>query len=125
MIALEEEFQPTVDILTWSEARELVLPLNPTLVNQIDPLSPSKHLKIYRVQYRYGDRIHGENTLKLSKTSEKLYGDFPTFSKVPFGLVLKNSIEASIEIEGRMIPTHVFRAGDLFGIENIEIVFNQ
>jgi len=63
------QLNPYIDQLSWAEARELILPVNPDFVRHADELELPKECCIFKVRYRYGDYLlkGGEFMLRNSQ----------------------------------------------------------
>ncbi|MDF2691372.1 MAG: hypothetical protein K0S29_1227 [Gammaproteobacteria bacterium] len=115
--------------LYWRDVKAEIFTLNQELATVIDSINPPDDCCFYRANYRYGDEFlrSGEFILppkdgqQMSFFSAEIprelqfeigynLGNHPTY------LVLKNTIEAFIEINGTAIPTYILYPGDLFGV---------
>lgn len=113
---------------TWKEVRTQVMDVNPQLARIIDNLSPGPEFTLYKMTYPFGSRIlhrgdlylpskEGMVSLKhedVSPSVKKAIG-YTSYSN-PVTLVLKNSAEMFIPIEGRIIPYAIVSPGSVFGL---------
>ncbi len=112
----------------WEDVRGQVLQVNPELAHIIDKLSPGPEFTLYKMTYPFGSQILHKGDLYLPSKEGMVslkHGDVsPTIKKAigytsfsnPVTLVLKNSAEMFIPIEGRIIPYAIVSAGDVFGL---------
>ena len=117
---------------TWQEIREEILPFNRELVEIIDRIAPGDEIKMYRVKYRYGDKILDKGRFYLPTVE----GGFVELSESlepqslaqdigynlytnPVMTPLKNTMEIYTEVEGRIVPFAVVQPGNVFGLSRI------
>jgi hypothetical protein len=113
---------------TWDDVRKQVMSVNPEFARIIDKLSPGPEFTLYKVTYPYGSHILQKGDLYLPTkdglVSLKDQSVSPTIKKAigynaysnPVTMVLKNSAEMFIPIEGRIIPYSIVKSGDVFGL---------
>lgn len=112
----------------WDDVRSEVRMVNPTLARIIDKLSPGPEFTLYKMSYPFGSRILQRGDLylpsKLGLVSLKDPEVSPAIKKAigynmfsnPITMVLSNSTEMFIPIEGRIIPYGIAGPGDVFGL---------
>ncbi len=117
---------------TWQEVREEILRLNAPLVEIVDRIAPGDEIKMYRVKYRYGDKILDKGRFYLPDIN----GGFVELSESlepktlaedigynlytnPVMIPLQNTMELYIEVEGRVVPFAVVQPGNVFGLSRI------
>ncbi len=105
--------------ITWEEARQAVLKVNPNFASVIDELSPSSDLTLFEGSYPYGMEIVKQGVFQLLTQSGKLiplnspevprslqdklnYND----NTNPVSLVLENSIEVYTQLDDRIISLY-------------------
>ena len=62
------DLNPYIQQLSWAEARELILPVNPEFVQHVDELELPKECGIFKVKYRYGDYLLKDGQFMLRNT---------------------------------------------------------
>ena len=111
------ELNPYIQQLSWAEARELILPVNPDFVRHADELELPTECCIFKVRYRYGDYLLKDGGVMLrSASGENVsieHPDIPEIIKkklsyaptIPMGINLNRNIEIFYKsIDGRIIP---------------------
>jgi hypothetical protein len=123
--------------LTWEEARLEFAKINPELTTIIDRISPSKHYKLVKASYAFGDLIINKGTVYLPDEKKSLspLSDLTThsnikskltYSTIPLFLTLKKANEVFIDTGSRIIPLNLFNPGSLLGLfESVDYMFNQ
>lgn len=123
--------QSTIEALTWSQARELLAPHTPDLVNIIDAISPDDSHLLYRIYYPFGSKIL-EGGVFCLPTDGQLYPlHHPmipnelkqqlgyNFDANPVSMLLNHSAELYVEINDRIIPYSLITPGHIFGLWKI------
>ncbi len=125
--------QLDIEILTWEDARLLLLPILPELVSIIDKLSPSQDLVLYKASYPFGSTIINKQNyylpLAAGKTisfnspflPEKIRNDlsYDPATNSPIGIVLSRKSEFFVEIDERVIPYAILEPGGIFGSSKV------
>ena len=126
------DLNPYIQQLSWAEARELILPVNPEFVQHVDELELPKECGIFKVKYRYGDYLLKDGQFMLRNTQGDNvsidHPDIPEIVKkklsyaptVPMGINLNKSIETYFsDIHGRVIPLYYSEQGSIFGLAGV------
>jgi len=123
------QLNPYIEQLSWAEARELILPVNPDFVRHTDDLELPAECCIFKVRYRYGDYLLKNSAVHLrSKTGANVpigHEDLPKIineklsyaPSIPMGINLDKRIEILYKsIDGRIIPVVVTKPGYIFAL---------
>ncbi len=123
------ELNPYIEQLSWAEARELILPVNPDFVRHADELELPKECCIFKVRYRYGDYLVKDGELMLRSNSGQNISinneELPSILKekltyapcVPMGINLNRNIEVFYKsLDGRIIPMVFQKLGGVFAL---------
>lgn len=114
--------------LLWREARELVLPVNPALVDEIDELDPSDEYHLYHVRYPYGELVVDQSSVTLptsegmflpfqsSEHTESIRDDLGYAPVIPACVILQNSVELFCEMDDRIKTIFVAPEGSVVGL---------
>jgi hypothetical protein len=132
MQSFTEKKLPQIQELTWYQVKDQVKAVNPTLFDIIEDWQPPAHFKLYKISYRYGDKIikngvlhvPGSNGSAVPISSARVHVNVKeslSYSHVPLGLLLNNGQEVFIENEDRVIPVAFFTPGVVLGLwESLE-----
>ncbi len=114
--------------VVWKEVRNEIWALNPELAKIIDEISPGKEFTFSKVIYPYGAEILRNAELNLPDENNELIPFRSNsvnahikeqlgynFSSNPVAILLKNTIELSINLDERIIPYSIVYPGKLFG----------
>lgn len=127
MVNVEKYKGLNVEQLTWDEIKKPLEKINRELTSVINQLSPNKKLKLYRFRYPYMTKISDRNGLNvptknggvinLSHQSipAEIRNDL-SYSSLPLGLILNNSVEVYGEIGKNITTLGVFKAGVPLGL---------
>ncbi len=128
MNTLKDTFQ----ILTWSEIKEQVSSVHPSLATAINEFDPDDSFKFVKISYRFGQSIMRDCELNVPiskhETSNLNHESVPALVKkqldyryIPIGLILNKKAEVFYESEDRVMPTKIFGAGSMIGLwENFD-----
>ncbi len=121
-----------VEELTWENIRSEINPLNPTLVNIIDELSPDPDYTLFKASYPFGSEIlkygkfylPGENNelvlLNADNVDKHIYDSLSyNLETNPVTMVLNKSLELFVTVEDRIIPYSLIPPGAIFGLWRI------
>ncbi len=119
--------QPNVESLSWQQAREILLPINPQLTTIIDALSPDQSLYLYQVHYQYGDIIDNGDSFRFpdgdqlnclsQHSNQQLIDDFLYAGNyIPMGITTNKTMELFIDTGNSIIPSQIFSPGDIFAL---------
>lgn len=121
--------------LTWAEARDDVIKVNPELAAIIDQISPSKSFKLIKASYAYGDLIVDDGVLQLPDEQGNVLpitaisnniADKLTYSPIPLFLTLEKANEVFVDTGSRIVPLNLFKPGSLLGLfESADYLFNM
>lgn len=119
---------PSLEKVKWSDVREAVHKVNPTLAKIMDSIQHVDELGLYKAKYAFGMDIlrdskfyvpHNGMILPIDHSlipdSVKQDLDYSKYS-VPLGMVLNHSAESNIHSEDRINPFVLFTKGQLFGL---------
>lgn len=117
-----------VEELTWKEARERVLRVNPMITKIIDNIDPPKSHVLVKAVYPFGSEILKNTVLQLPSAQGELisYHDSRfdnrlrnflsyNYGSNPVAICLKNTVELFFELEDRIIPFSIIGPGKIFG----------
>ncbi len=117
---MPKEKRTLVEELTWSEVRDTVSKTSRELSDIIDEISPGKEFIVFKVLYPFGSKILSENSFYLPKNSENESNDNIkgklSYSKVPLGIITKNTAELFFDIHRKIFSLAVFGKGLEIGI---------
>lgn len=116
-----------IEELTWAQARDMVKSVNPELYQIIEEWNPSEDYKLYKVPYKYGDKIIHEGMLNIPGSNGQLaplhsgrtspgLKEALSYSSVPLGLLIKNGQEVYIENDDKILPVAFFNPGVILGL---------
>jgi len=124
------QIKASLQELTWQQAREAVIKVNPKFAKVVDEINPSKEYTVFRAIYPYGAEILKNAVLYLPNNNGELIAitdsnisnhvreslDYNMQSN-PASLVLKNSIELFITLDDRTVPSlyGLVTPGKIFG----------
>jgi hypothetical protein len=118
-----------LEILTWKEARESIISVNPELAKIIDAINPDKKYKLIKARYQFGDLIvqNGEFQLPIPNSPSKAaIKKALNYSYIPLAILLDKASEIFITEDERIIPLKVFKPGGLFGtFETLNFTFRK
>lgn len=112
----------------WKDARAQIKAIHPALFKVIDELSPDDEHYLYRLEYPYGSLIVDRGTflvpnyekhivpLSHSTIPKKIEEELGYSRTIPLGLVVENSIEASMLSKDRVIPSSIVKQGQLISL---------
>lgn len=129
----EAQNRPFMEELTWEQAREDVIRVNPEFANIIDELSPGKEYTLFKARYPYGSEILKRGDLCLPNGNGEIVPlHHPTIAddmreklnynldSNPVTLVLRNSLELFANLQDRTIPLYgMIPQGKIFGLWRI------
>lgn len=123
------ELNPYIEQLSWAEARELILPINPEFVKHADELDLPESCCIFKVKYRYGDYLLQDGQFMLrNKDGQNVpldHPDIPEILKkklgyapsVPMGININRDIEIFYKsLDDRIIPIVAPKPGNIFAL---------
>jgi len=126
------QLNPYIEQLSWAEARELILPVNPEFVRHADELELLKECCIFKVQYRYGDYLLQKGRLMLRNfAGANVDIDDPSLPKIlkeklqyaktiPMGINTNKKIEIFFEgHDGRVVPIMSPEPGYIFALSGV------
>jgi len=126
------ELNPYIQQLSWAEARELILPVNPDFVRHADELDLPEECCIFKVRYRYGDYLLKDGKFMLRNSlGENIsieHPDIPEIIKkklsyaptVPMGINLDKHIETFFtDSSSRIIPISILPKGNIFALAGV------
>jgi hypothetical protein len=116
-----KHIEKSIEIISWKDARESVLRVNPELAQAIDESQPKASHKLIKVKYPYGAEIikkgmffipSGKGLTEFSKASSELQKllDYSWMS-VPLGIVTKGAIESFWLSNDSVIPQGILEEG--------------
>ena len=118
--------QKRVRVLTWPDIREAISQVNQDFAEHVDALNPGKDFQLLCARYYYGEPIlengvlqipskHGLKPLSESGLDAKLI-DSLSYSHIPMGLALNNSVELFLDTESNPLPFSLISAGKIFAL---------
>lgn len=116
---------PEIIECTWNEVRDQVKSANESLAQMIDDFNPSNEYTFYLAKYPFGSNILENGQMMLPVNEEILIPlssiaseikDNLSYSSVPMGLILNNTIEVYFETSERVMPSKIFKRGIFFGL---------
>jgi len=125
---MSTHLNPYIEQLSWAEARELILPVNPEFVGHADQLDLPKECCIFKVKYRYGDYLLKDGEFMLrNNEGENVpinHPDIPEIIKknlsyaptVPMGIPINKRVEIFLGISERIVPVGITSPGKIFGL---------
>lgn len=133
MIKTKDDRLIDADELVWEEARLMIQPFLPELVEIIDELAPSADYKLYKARYPFGAKIIDKTEAYLplndgrmisfndSNLPQTLINNLSYDSKTsnPVGIVLNKSSEFYLSIGNRIMPYMIVSPGEIFGLTRI------
>lgn len=117
-----------IEQVFWKDIRAQVRVGYPAFAEIIDALDPDDEHYLYRLEYPYGDLIVEKGIFQVpnldghvvpishSTVPNKVKNDLGYSGTIPLGLVLKNSIEASMLSKNRVIPSSIVKEGQLISL---------
>lgn len=115
-----------IEKLYWPEVRQQAAKVNPELANIIDAIDPSNKLYFYKARYLFGQKILKNGEMQLPSKAATLSLDHAgvpkaiqndlNYCSVPISLILSKSVEVFFETQDRVMPSKLFKAGDMFGL---------
>ena len=108
----------------WKDIREDFIRVNPKLAKIIDAINPGDDLPLIKKTYAFGDKILANGKLCfLDELKSPNIVESLSYSPVPFGMFLNKSCETFIEVQDRIIPLFVLRAGYTIGLfETLDLI---
>lgn len=117
----------TMEEVNWKEARTAFAKVKPELAEIIDERKPNKQFTLIRVRYPYGATVLQDGILHLPNsdgevvpinhpTIDKTIRDKLSYSNFPLGLITKNGMEVSREVDKRVITLRFFLPGTIMGL---------
>ena len=117
--------------VTWKEVRAEVAKLNPALAQVIDDLDPSDELKLYRIDYVYGDHVLHRGSLYVpsqdrqlvhlrdSQIEPSIAEDICYTETIPLGLVLKSNLELYLSFNQHPVPFALMQSGHILALWSV------
>lgn len=117
----------TMEEVNWKEARTAFAKVKPELAEIIDERKANKQFTLIRVRYPYGATVLQDGILHLPNsdgevvpinhpTIDKSIRDKLSYSNFPLGLITKNGMEVSREVDKRVITLRFFLPGTIMGL---------
>ena len=126
------QLNPYIEQLSWAEARELILPVNPDFVRHADALDFPKECCIFKVRYRYGDYLLREGRpMFRNSLGDNVSIDNPSLPKIvreklsyadtiPMGISLNKKLEIFFKTRtNRIIPIMLPEPGYIFALSGV------
>lgn len=125
---VQEAVSELVEAVTWREVSPEVHKVNPEFARVLDGLSNAQRTVLYKVRYPYGQKILKRGCLQLPSSDgrflpvtapeicSKLQSDLAYIQGMPAGVLLSQSIELCISINGNDKPYSIMRKGQVFGL---------
>lgn len=125
---MAERLNSQMTKLTWAEARDLLMPVNPKLVAEVDELDPSDGYAMYHVRYPYGELIVDQSSVTLPTNAGMFLpfqsSEHPDFIRedlgyapvIPACVILKNSVELFCELDDRIKTIFAAPEGAIVGL---------
>lgn len=118
--------QERVRVLTWSDIRKAVSQVNQDFAEHVNALNPGKNFQVLCARYYYGESIlengvlqvpgkFGLKPLSESGLSKQLIDDL-SYSHIPMGLALNNSVELFLDTGMNPVPFSLINAGKIFAL---------
>lgn len=121
----------SMQIKTWRDVREQVIALNPEIGHTIDDIEGVERFKVLQARYHFGQELvdHGQFYLpfqgKLHQHHDPVLPqqvrDMLAYQwqVMPFGMMMRNTVETFIELPTHIIPFRLYYPGRLFSLLTI------
>lgn len=117
---------------SWEDFRQEVKKVEPELFSIIEKISPDKKYPLLKITLPYGEKITDFGTIRLlnkegsfqnldDSSISNHFKDQLGYSPTPLILQLKNSAEAFVQADERIIPLNIFSPGDLYGLFEVMV----
>ncbi len=126
------QLNPYIEQLSWAEARELILPVNPEFVKHADELDLPKSCCIFKVKYRYGDYLlregrpmfrnaEGANVSIDDESLPEIIKEKLSYADtIPMGISLNKKLEIFFKtLNNRIIPIMAPEPGYIFALTGV------